>query len=94
MPGEIRVVDTSSLLEDRRGEGRGQLGIPRAAQPGVYDKLGELVGEGLLVFPKRVLDELKRQTTTITAKGGRDLPYDWAKANAKAATRFGTNVPL
>lgn len=91
MPGEIWVLDTSSLLEIRRGEGRGQLGIPRAVQPGVYAKLSGLVDEGLLVFPKQVLDELKRQTATITVNGGRDLPYEWAKANAEAATRFRTD---
>lgn len=76
MPDEIWVVDTSSILEIRRAEGKGQIQIPKAKQAGVYDRLSGLVDAGILVFPKQVLKELERQTAKITAKGKRDLPYE------------------
>jgi len=91
MPGDIWVIDTSSILEIRRDEGKGQLQIPKAKQPGVYNALTDLVDEGILVFPKQVLNELENHTAKITATGKRDLPYEWAKANAEEATRFGTD---
>lgn len=91
MPGDIWVIDTSSILEIRRDEGKGQLQIPKIKQLGVYNALTSMVEEGILVFPKQVLGELERQTVKITAKGRRDLPFEWAKGSAEEATRFGSD---
>ncbi len=67
-PGEVWVVDTSSITEVRRK-------VPRPEQPAVYRELEALVRKGHLVFPVQVLDELKRAHD----KKREDLPLDWAK---------------
>lgn len=82
---KLWVIDTSSILEIRRPN---PLKIPKARQPAVYTALTALVDEGVLVYPKQVLDELERQTAVIAATGERDLPYEWAKQNAEMACRF------
>ena len=73
---DLWVIDTSSIIEVRRPT----LQIPRAKQPEVFAALTELVNRDVLVFPKKVLAELERQTAAISADR-RDLPYEWARDN-------------
>lgn len=80
---DVWVIDTSSVLEIRR-----KLAKEKHAE--IYRRLGQLVDDGKLFFPKQVLNELKRQTAEITKGGKRDLPYEWAKQDAEQATRHGT----
>lgn len=80
---KIFVIDTCSIIEIRRTA----LRIPRAKQPEIYNAFTALVDEGILVYPKKVLGELERQTAKISEKR-RDLPYEWAKKNAETACRF------
>ncbi len=88
MPGDIWVIDTSSILEIRRDHDKAQLQIPKGKQPGVYSALGALVDQGVLVYPAAVLRELERQAGVVAATGKRDLPFEWAKKNAEQGTRF------
>lgn len=81
---DIWVIDTCSILEIRRR-------VPAGKLSEVYRRLGELVDEDILVFPKQVLAELERQTAEITATGRRDLPYEWAQRHAERAVRHGTD---
>ncbi len=84
---DVWVIDTSSIIEVRRPA----LQIPTPRLAAVYRQLGELVNQGSLVFPRKVLDELERQAGMIAATGSADLPYEWARQNAETATRHGTD---
>lgn len=55
MAPPIWVIDTSSLIQIRSG-------VPRPDRERVYDALSELVRVGRLLFPRQVLDELKRDS--------------------------------
>lgn len=87
---ESWVIDTSSIIEVRRPA----LQIPAPKLPEVYGRLGELVGQGHLVFPRKVLEELERQAGTIAATGNADLPYEWAREQAEAAPGTGRTTRL
>jgi hypothetical protein len=52
-PPEIYVIDTSSVIEVRRGP------IPNVPIERIFDELTGLVESRTLVFPKRVVGELK-----------------------------------
>jgi Domain of unknown function (DUF4411) len=84
---DIWVIDTCSVIEIRRTS----LQIPRAKQPAIYRALTALVTEGILVYPRQVLAELERQTSTIKAKGQIDLAYEWAHQNAEEACKHATD---
>jgi uncharacterized protein DUF4411 len=67
-PGEVWVIDTSSVTEVRRK-------VPRPEQPAVYRELEMLARQGHLVFPAQVLNELRRAHD----KKRQDLPLEWAE---------------
>jgi len=77
--GEIWVIDTSSIIEVRRGL------IPRQDMQQVYDDLSAVVAGGALVFSPEVLKELEAWENPSSAL---DLPLRWAKKNEGPATRF------
>ncbi len=78
MPPRIYIIDTCSIIEVRRA-------FPRATQRLIYERFTELVGEGILIYPKHVLDELERTANPLNIAS--DPPYAWAKANAAEATK-------
>jgi hypothetical protein len=70
----IWVIDTSSVIEIRRS-------IENSKKAGVFSRLGQLVQEERLVYPKHVVDELERFADPRSP----DPPYIWAKqCQAKA----------
>jgi hypothetical protein len=77
--GEIWVIDTSAVIEVRRGL------VPRPNMQQVYDDLSAMVGDGALVFPPEVLMELEAWSNPSSAP---DLPLQWARKNEAQATRF------
>ena len=83
MPDEIAVKDTSSIIHIRRL-------VTRDEQQAVFAKLGVLVDEGKLVFPREVLKELERWANPDTESD--DRPLQWARVNSPRATN--QNVPL
>lgn len=82
IPGAQRawIIDTSSIVEVRRA-------YRREEQPVVYARLTRLVDQGVLFFPREVLNELRDG-----AIAGSDLPLDWAEACAERATSQGTVI--
>jgi rRNA maturation endonuclease Nob1 len=82
-PAKVIVADTSSLLEVRRA-------IVRPAHTRVLNALGALVAEGSLVFPKQVVEEVKRQKTLKQP----DPIGDWIGEHGKHASRFGESLAV
>lgn len=76
---EIWVADTSSIIEVRRR-------VQRQKQRSVYNALTDLVNADLLVYPKKVVDELERMC--LPNSENVDLPLEWAEHNRARATRF------
>jgi len=79
---EIWVIDTSSIIHIREL-------MPIKEQIKVYATLTQLVDSQKLVYPKQVLDELKRYTPKSTKP---DRPLEWALFNEKKATRSGPQL--
>lgn len=75
---EIWVIDTSSVIEIKHV-------APKSDWKTIFQDLTAMVTAGSLVYPKQVIDELKAGSLTR----GYDRPYEWAKKNAKHATRHG-----
>jgi len=63
----IWVIDTSSIIEVRR--------LGNQKKPKIFEQLGALVQAGRLVFPKEVVNELKRAASTDSP----DDQHEWAK---------------
>lgn len=76
---EIWVVDTSSIIEVRRK-------VQHSRQRFVFDALTDLVNKEVLVYPKKVVEELAQ--ICIPNSENVDLPLEWAKQNQAKATRF------
>ena len=73
----IWVIDTSSVAEIRRS-------IENSKKENVFARIGTLVQQGRLVFPKQVVDELERVADPLSP----DPQYRWAKQHeGKAAER-------
>ena len=83
MPNPVSVIDSSSILQVRRA-------VVRADQPGVFQRLTEIVQRDQLVFPKEVLAELERWSNPNP--GSPDLPLNWAHANSARETQ--NEVPI
>src|SRR5262245_39928579 len=66
----VWIIDTSSIVEIRRS-------VENTRKVEVYSKLTELVGQGRLLFPRQVLDELER----VADQAAPDQQYLWAKRN-------------
>jgi hypothetical protein len=79
-PGEVWVIDTSSVLEIRREK------IPRTARSRVTRGLTALVKTGALVFPPQVLGEL-RHGHAMLPEDAVDEPFDWALGVEAIASR-------
>ncbi len=77
---EIWIIDSSSLIQVRQG-------FSVKNQVIFYRALTQLVQNEQLVYPKQVLDELKRYSNPKGTKP--DRPLDWAKSNEIVATRHG-----
>lgn len=77
-PEESWVIDTCSVIQIRR------IFTP-AQQRIVYEALTDRVEAGIVVYPKKVVEELERNKHPERP----DPPYDWALRNEKRATRFG-----
>ena len=60
------VIDTSSVAEVRRS-------IENAKKPQVFARMGTLVRDGRLIFPKQVVDEFER----VADLKSPDLQYGW-----------------
>ncbi len=75
-PGEVWVIDTSSITEVRRS-------FPKPEQRLVYARLKGLVTGGHLVFPVEVLKELERAGNPKALAD--DLPLGWCKDVAPTA---------
>jgi hypothetical protein len=71
----IWVIDTSSVAEIRRS-------IENSKKANVFSRMGTLVQEGRLVFPKQVVDELQRGADLQSP----DPQYKWAKQHEVKAT--------
>ena len=80
---EISVIDTSSIIHIREF-------LPVEDQINVYRALTRMVDNDQIVYPKQVVDELKRYTNPKQAKP--DRPLEWVKSNEKKATRHGPQV--
>ena len=76
------VIDTSSIAQVRR------CGIPAPQQVRVFVALGALVDQGLLVYPREVLDELERGCQDREP----DARYLWAKEYSAKACPKGTDL--
>lgn len=63
----IWTIDTSSIIQVRRLENRKKAAI--------FRRMGKLVEEGRLVFPKEVVEELER----FADPDAPDEQYEWAK---------------
>ena len=73
----IWVIDTSSVVEIRRS-------IENSKKEYVFKRMGNLVQEGRLVFPKQVVDELGR----VADPSSPDQQYRWVKQHeGRAAER-------
>ena len=81
MAEPIWVIDTSSVIHVRR-----LVGLDDRQKKAVYDSLTASVESGILVYPKKVLEELERNKLPKKP----DLPYEWAHKNEKQACRFGS----
>lgn len=71
----IWVIDTSSVVEVRRS-------IENLKKGNVFARMGTLVQEGRLVFPKQVVGELER----LADPESPDPQYQWAKQHEHKAT--------
>jgi hypothetical protein len=69
------VIDTSSIIEIRRS-------VPTARRSEVFQKLGDLVTAGRIVFAKQVVAELERAADPVNP----DAQYQWAKMHEAKAT--------
>ena len=74
----VYVIDTSSIIEPRR-----LLAQEKAAEKDrVYGALGTLVGEGTLMFPPQVYEELDRFHDQAELE---DRAYEWARMHKEKA---------
>jgi len=73
----IWVIDSSSIVELKS--------VPHALRPHVIRHLDTLVGNGRLIYPRQVLDELKGYAPPKALKN--DVPYSWAKGHEARACR-------
>ena len=71
----IWIVDTSSVIQVRRS-------IESTRQADVFARMGKLVDDGRLVFPKQVETELGR----FASPKSPDTQYAWAKQHSPKAT--------
>jgi hypothetical protein len=71
----IWVIDTSSIAEIRRS-------IENSKKAKVFERMGDLVQEGRLTFPKQVVSELGR----VADPDSPDPQYRWAKNHEGKAT--------
>ena len=67
----IWVADSSSIVDLKI--------IPHALRPQIIKHLDALVGNGRLIYPRQVLEELKSYASPKALKT--DLPYSWAKGH-------------
>ena len=67
MADAVWVIDSSSLIAIKS--------LPHASRDNVFARLSLLVGAGRLLFPREVLNELKRDSTDKRAP---DRPCQWA----------------
>jgi hypothetical protein len=54
--------------------------------------LDEYVERGVMVYPKKVVEELERHRNPNSEEP--DLPYEWVKRNEQKATRHGTRYDI
>lgn len=71
----IWVIDSSSLIEIKQ--------VPTNLRPQVLTHLDKMVAQGLLVYPRQVLGELKDYAPRQDLK--KDLPYTWTKKHEAKA---------
>ena len=71
----IWVIDSSSIVDLKI--------IPHALRPQAIRHLDALVGDGRLIYPRQVLDELKGYAPAKALKS--DVPYSWAKGHEARA---------
>jgi hypothetical protein len=65
--------------------------IPHALRPQVIKHLAALVGNGRLIYPRQVLDELKSYAPPKALQN--DVPYSWAKRHEARASHPDRLVP-
>src|SRR5450631_3184242 len=71
----VWIIDTSSIIEVRRA-------IENSKKADVFERMGVLVEEGRLIFPKQVLEEMERVADRLNP----DAQYKWAKKHEGKAT--------
>jgi hypothetical protein len=74
-PNVIWIADSSSIVDLKI--------IPHALRPQILRHLDALVGDGRLLYPQQVLDELKGYAPPKALSS--DLPYSWAKKHEAKA---------